>query len=302
MTAAGVTRRSRAPHNLSGLVPLPRAVRAVIAAAVLTASLALASSASATSSLSQNWAGYAVHGTTFQGASASWRQPRPLCQAAQPRYSAMWVGLGGYSLTSGALEQVGTELDCVQGHVASSAWYELVPSPSHTLAMPVRPGDLITASVTAAGGGVTVAINDVTRHRSFRRTFAPTTLDVSSAEWILEAPSACVPDTVFCRTLPLADFKQATFTNVRAQAAGGTVGGIVSSAWQHSKIVLGPGGTQFVGTGAGTTAVGTAHPSSPSNRGSAFTISYGQRYVPATQLYGSRMRPGPQTIVHPGRS
>ncbi len=302
MTAAGAARRSRAPHNLCGQVPPLTAVRAVIVAAVLTATVALAPSASAAGSLSQNWAGYAAHGTTFQRVSASWHQPELLCQAGQPRYSAMWVGLGGYSLTSGALEQVGTELDCIQGHVSSSAWYELVPNPSHTLAMRVRPGDLIAASVTAGGGGVTVAIDDVTQHRSFRRTFTPTTADVSSAEWILEAPSSCVPGTVFCRTLPLAEFRQAKFTNVRAQAADGAIGGIVSSAWQHSKIVLGPGGVQFVGGGSGATAVGTAHPGSPTNSGTSFTISYGQRYVPATEAYGSRMRPGPQSIVHPGRS
>jgi hypothetical protein len=43
----------------------------------------------------------------------------------------MWVGLGGYKLTSPAVEQVGTELDCVGGHPSSSAWYELAPSASH---------------------------------------------------------------------------------------------------------------------------------------------------------------------------
>ncbi len=276
-------------------------VRALITAAVVTTLLALAPGASASSSLSQNWAGYAVHGAAFKRVSASWHQPRLVCQAGQTRYSAMWVGLGGYSLTSQALEQVGTELDCVHGHVASSAWYELVPSASQTLAMPVRQGDLIAASVTAANGQVTMAIDDVTRHRSFHRTFAPAALDVSSAEWILEAPSACVPGTVFCRTLPLADFKQATFTNVQAQATDGAVGGIVSSAWQRNQIVLGPAGAQFVSNGGGTAAVGTAHPGSPSKRGTSFTISYAQRYVPATQLFRSRMPQGRQSIVHPGR-
>lgn len=266
-----------------------------------TAALALAPSASADTTLSQNWSGYAVHGTNFQWVSASWRQPRPVCAAGQTRYSAMWVGLGGYSLTSGALEQVGTELDCLRGRAASSAWYELVPGPSHTLAMAVRPGDLLAASVSAVGGRVTVAINDVTRHRSFRQTFTPTTFDVSSAEWILEAPSSCVAGTVFCQTLPLANFGRATFSKVRAQATDGTVGGIVSSAWQQTKIVLGPGGTQFVINAGGGGAIGTASPTGLSGSGSSFSISYHQQRGPTPELYGSRMPSGPRTIVHPGR-
>lgn len=282
-------------------MPPSNPLRAVIAGVVVTAALALVPSATAESTLSQNWAGYAVHGTTFQWVSASWRQPRPSCQAGQTRYSAMWVGLGGYSLTSAALEQVGTELDCNRGQATSSAWYELVPGPSHTLALPVRPGDLVAASVSAVDGKLTVAINDVTRHRSFRQTFTPTTLDVTSAEWILEAPSSCVAGTVFCRTLPLADFKQANFSNVRAQAADGTVGGIVNSAWQRTKIVLGPGGTQFVTDTEGGGAIGTAQPSGLSGSGSSFSINYHQQRGPTPELYGMRMPSGRQSIVHPGR-
>lgn len=302
MTAVDVQRRSPEPPNLHGLLPLANPLRALALAVVLTALLGLAPSAGAASTLSQNWAGYAVHGTNFQRVSARWRQPRPVCPAGQTRYSAMWTGLGGYSLTSEAVEQVGTELDCHQGHATSSAWYELVPGPSHTLSIGVRPGDLIAANVSAVGGRVTVAIKNLTRHRSFLRTFTPSTLDVSSAEWILEAPSSCVSGTVFCRTLPLTDFNQASFSNTRAQAASGTVGGIVSSAWQRTEIVLGPGGTQFVGGGLSGTSVGTARPGGVTGSGTSFAITYHQQAGQTPELYGERMPSGRQVIVHPRRS
>ncbi len=263
---------------------------------------ALAPAAAADNSLSQNWAGYAVHGAIFQRVSGSWHQPRPICHPGQTRYSAMWLGLGGYSLTSGAVEQIGTELDCIHGHAASSAWYELVPGPSRTLALPIGPGDLLAASVTAVNGKVTVAIDNLTRHRSFRQTLVPTLLDVSSAEWILEAPSSCVAGTTSCRTLPLADFRHATFTGVRVQRAGGMIGAIVSSAWKRTMISLGPEGTRFVTDRRGGTPVGTAKPTRLTPGGSSFTITYRQRYVPAGVLYEARMRAGPQSLVHRGRS
>ena len=42
---------------------------------------------------------------------------------------AIWVGLGGYSLTSGELEQIGTEADCdAHGRASYYVWYELVPA------------------------------------------------------------------------------------------------------------------------------------------------------------------------------
>ncbi len=302
MTAAGVARRLRATPNLSGPVPARPLVRLLVTLTWALCGLALLPSASAASSLSQNWAGYAIHGASFQSVTGSWRQPRPICPAGQTRYSAMWVGLGGYSLTAGALEQVGTELDCVRGHAASSGWYELVPGPSHTIRLGVRPGDLMTASVTVLGANVTVAINDVTRHRLFQQTLQAPTLDVSSAEWILEAPSSCIAGTAFCRTLPLADFRHAAFTNARAQQAGGTIGAIVNAAWRRTMIVLGAGGMQFVSNGTGAVAVGTARPTRLRHGGSAFSIAYTQRHVPAGTVFGPRIPSGPQSIVHRGRS
>ena len=79
----------------------------------------------------------------------SWTQPHVSCRSKRASYSSVWVGIGGYSVTSPALEQIGTELDCTaSGNVVSSAWYELVPAGSHTTALTVRPGDRVRASAS----------------------------------------------------------------------------------------------------------------------------------------------------------
>jgi hypothetical protein len=249
-----------------------------------------ASAAAQSSTRSQNWAGYALHGRSFQAISARWRQPHAAC-GSKTTYSAMWVGLGGYALTSSAVEQVGTELDCVGGRPRSSAWFELAPSPAHAVHIGVHPGDLIAASVTAAGGRVTVAIGDLTSHNTFQRTVSPTGgLDTSSAEWILEAPSECILGTSACQTLPLANFGHARFTTARAQPVGGSAGTISTSGGEQTKISLGPRGPLFVTNHPGQVAVGTATPSSLSGGGSSFTITYQQRFTPGGLLFAPRVR------------
>jgi hypothetical protein len=267
-------------------------IRAYVAAAATATAIAIlpASAGAQSSARSMNWAGYAVHGQSFQSISARWRQPHAVC-GSNHTYSAMWVGLGGYTLTSTAVEQVGTELDCVGGHVKSSAWFELAPSPSHQVRIGVNPGDLIAASVTTAGGRFTVSISDLTRHRTFQKTVSPAgPMDISSAEWILEAPSECILGTSACQTLPLANFGRTRFGMARAQVAGGPVGTISSAGGEDTKITLGPRAPLFVTNHPGQVAVGTATPSSLINGGSSFTVTYQRKYTPGGLLLGSRAR------------
>ena len=109
--------------------------------------------------------------------------------------SAFWVGLGGSSSTSQALEQIGTSADCdsTTGKPKYYAWYELVPSPSVKIKnLKVAPGDLITTSVNITGADtVLVQVKNRTRKTSFTKSLTFQNPDLSSAEWIAEAPSAC---------------------------------------------------------------------------------------------------------------
>ena len=232
--------------------------------------------ASADTRNSANWSGYAAHrsGVKFTRVSGSWTQPSATCTPGHRTYSAFWVGLGGYSLNSNSLEQIGTEVDCsASGAVRSTAWYELVPAGSRAIHIAVQPGDAMTADVVVVGHDVTVELRDITRQRSFVKRLHAKTIDTTSAEWIAEAPSECVSDTA-CETLPLADFGTATFTSALAQTTTHHVGSVSDPRWGYTSLRLLPGGSRFVVASDTSAQVGEAQPSELTPNGSDFSVSY----------------------------
>jgi Peptidase A4 family len=198
--------------------------------------------ASAATSPSSNWAGYAVSSAdpsapvTYSSVSGTWVQPAASCSASSAAYSAFWVGLGGYS--GSALEQIGTETDCMaSGRATYSVWYELVPAASVPVKLKVFPGNRISANVTVNGQLVIVNLKNLTRKTSFTKRLFMSAPDVSSAEWIAEAPSACTSSGQ-CKTLPLANFGTVSFTSALALLAAGHGGAIVDDAWASTAIEL----------------------------------------------------------------
>jgi hypothetical protein len=258
-------------------VDLARRIALSVTLVALLAALAAPSGAHAASwtTTSSNWAGYASSqpGVSFRRVSATWTAPQAHCGSGGRRYSAVWVGLGGLHSTSRALEQVGTEADCAGGKGYYSAWYELVPDAPVKLGLTIRPGDTISASVTVSGHAVKLFVANRTRGTSFTKRLTAAQVDVSSAEWIVEAPSACIDDGG-CRTLPLADFGTTPFANARATSAAGHSGTITDPAWSAVAITLtpgrGPGSMRF----APEAGAGSAAPADLSPTGDAFTVSY----------------------------
>jgi hypothetical protein len=273
----------------------------ILGGAVLLALWGVAPALADTAS-SSNWSGYAIHraGVRFARVSATWIQPSAVCSRGNPTFSAIWVGLGGFAESANALEQIGTEVDCTaSGRVSAGAWYEVVPSPSHSIRMPVHAGDAMAAAVTVIGHRVLLSLTDLTERRAFRRTLTADAVDVSSAEWIVEAPSACTgPDS--CHALPLADFGSASFRLARVKTAGGHVGAISDRAWRTTKIRLAPGARRYVAYGGSLTA-GTASPTGLSAGGTAFSVRFSPLSVPSNPLAatGAAIRAG--TLVHPTR-
>jgi hypothetical protein len=271
-----------------------RNVRPLVAGVLIAlAALAAAPAAMAGTTKSTNWAGYAIHrpGVSFRDVSANWVQPGVSCVNGQPSYSAVWVGLGGYDPTSGALEQTGTEVDCnAAGGVRSTAWYELVPAPSKAISLPVAPGDAMRATVTVSGHQVVFDLANLTQHRRFHKTLYAPAIDVSSAEWIVEAPSACVGQFA-CQALPLANFGSVTFGSAGAASTTGTAGTIADSRWGRTKIRLTPGGQRFISTADTSSVVGTAAPSTLRGRGSAFDVTYAPASVGAGRSFTPRRSP-----------
>jgi hypothetical protein len=237
------------------------------------------------SDVSSNWAGYVVtdDSTTYTSVTGSWRQPAVACTAADAgASSAFWVGLGGYYTTSETLEQIGTSSDCdpKTGLPTYYAWYELVPDDSVNITkFKVSPGDLVTTSVNVLpdGSSVMLQVKNRTTHQTFTTTKPFPNADLSSAEWVAEAPSAC--DQYRCRQLSLANFGSVQFTKVAA--LGNKIGGTISAnpGWKSTSISLiptqrrgfFPGPDRFAG--AATSPAGAA-PTAPSPDGRGFGIAW----------------------------
>jgi Peptidase A4 family len=238
-----------------------------------------AATASATSS---NWAGYAVtgDGRRYSRVSATWVQPTASCGGAR-RYSAFWVGLGGYHTSSPALEQIGTAADCgASGGAAYSVWYELVPDVPHTSTLTVRPGDTVSASVTVSGHTVRFFLANRTRGTTFSKTLQAARVDLTSAEWIAEAPSAC-DGSGRCQTLPLADFGTAAFASATVTSVAGHTGAIVDPAWPTTAITLSARGRDFGPTRFVTDGVSaSASVSELSSTGDGFAVTYAGENAP----------------------
>jgi hypothetical protein len=188
--------------------------------------------------ISPHWAGYVAtpRAGAFTAVQATWVQPRIRCD--RPNSSvAFWIGLGGAGRRARALEQIGTSADCSDTLVPSySAWSELIPVPARSVELPisVAPGDIITAQVAAGDASVTFTLRNVTTDEAFSTETPVDLLDVSSAEWIVEAPSFCL---LRCSTLPLAHFGTLTFKSTAARMDAHT-GTIKDSAWIHRPIRL----------------------------------------------------------------
>jgi peptidase A4-like protein len=276
------------------LVPL---LAVIVAVALSASSSAQASRAGATSvrnamATSTNWAGYAVTTVdpeatppsptdptppatppTFTSVSGRWVQPAVTCTKPRATFSAFWVGIGGFSPTSQALEQVGTTADCTTaGKARYSMWYELVPAPSVTIKFKVFPGNAIAASVKVNGTRVTLQIRNLTRRTNFTKTFTVAAPDTSSAEWIAEAPSGCNAAGQ-CRQLPLARFRTVTFTQASATTSDGHAGTISDPTWFPTTINL-----EDVASGAfpGQTPISGALPSPLTTTGASFAVAYQQ--------------------------
>jgi hypothetical protein len=254
-------------------------VRAWLTGAVVgLVSLTAASTALAQPSVSEssNWSGYAVHrsGVTFHSVSGTWREPKVSCQSGKETFSSYWVGIGGYSANSKALEQTGTEVDCTSsGKVRAFAWYELVPSPSVPIKLQVPPGDLIQGQVSIIGRTVTLVLRDLTRKTQFSKILNASPVDVTSAEWIVEAPSECL-GLYNCVTLPLADFGSAPFASAAAQTAAGQSGSIAAPLWNATEIKLVPHRSPATLGHHHLGRSGKATPSLLQAGGSAFSVAY----------------------------
>jgi Peptidase A4 family len=169
-----------------------------------------------TAATSENWAGYVAAGAAgaFTSVSSSWAEPTATCGASET-FSSFWVGLDGAGTDT--VEQTGTEADCANGAATYQGWFEMFPDAPVFYDNPVQPGDAMSASVVANGGGsFTLTLTDSTEGWTQTTQQTSDTAQLGSAEIIAEAPSDG-------QVLPLTDFGTVQFTDalVNNEAVGG---------------------------------------------------------------------------------
>ncbi len=265
--------RQRRPQTL---VVMP-GLRAALALAVALGTLARPAAAGAQAlARSENWAGYAVTARApFRRVLGEWVQPAPRCTPGAASYSAFWVGLGGFKPSSRKLEQIGTDSDCGSGgHVHVYAWYELIPSAPVNLPLAVRSGDRIAASVTVAGSSIALHIRDLTDGAVAEVTRHMRTPDLTSAEWIAEAPTGCEEGR--CRVLPLANFGTVSFSDSLSALVGQPLLAIESGRYQVTRLDLTAGGSGSSGIDSSSSASSLPLLASagPLAGASAFSVSF----------------------------
>ncbi|HEY1834006.1 MAG TPA: G1 family glutamic endopeptidase, partial [Solirubrobacteraceae bacterium] len=146
------------------------------------------------------------------------------------------IGLGGYRAHAKALEQIGTDADCTRaGQASYSSWLELVPAGPVALRIAVHPGDRMSATLSVAGHQVTLRLRDASTGQHLVKRLRMKRVDVSSAEWIVEAPSRCEAK---CQTLALTDFGSASFTGAAAKTRDGHTGSLGDAAWSTTRLIL----------------------------------------------------------------
>ena len=186
---------------------------------------------------SSNWAGYAVtHRKPFTSVTGRWVQPAATCADLSSTYSAFWVGLGGFSRSSFAVEQTGTIANCLNGSPYYTAWYELYPKPPVLLRLAVRSGDTFSATVSVSKQIVLIRLKNVTTGKLFTKRLHMRRPDVGSAEWVAEAPTGC-DYTGSCSTLPLTNFGTVAFSHGTATVRGHK-GRISDPVWSATTIEL----------------------------------------------------------------
>jgi Peptidase A4 family len=227
-------------------VRIVRIVAAIAAASWLGIDVAAASAnASTAPTPTAQWSGYAVTNPTggtdgFTSVTATWKQPAATCHSGVAS-SAFWVGLGGFSSDSNRIEQIGAATDCTSANRPKYyAWYDLPPNAGVILKLKVRPADVMTASVhmNATRTRVSLRIVDTTTGSTYATDLRVESPDVTSAEWITEAPSSCNAYGA-CQSIPLANFGKVAFTKIET-VANGHQGTITDKHWQDTAIKLVP--------------------------------------------------------------
>jgi hypothetical protein len=191
---------------------------------------------------SLNWSGYAVTPSSPVTAVSS-TFTVPTAGLVPPGFAATWAGIGGFVSGSQDLIQAGVgEQSFPDDPVLGPqyyAWYELLPASETPLTncsgdpnCTVTPGDQVTVNITqGSGSNWNISMTDANKW-SWSQT-VPYSSSRSSAEWIQEAPTLLVAQTLMAPVGTVHFGPTSTFT------AGGSSQTIAQGG--PTEVVLGTG-------------------------------------------------------------
>lgn len=210
-----------------------------------------------TDSFSLNWSGYAAitgtstHPNPTYGSvtrvSGSWVIPTLTPNVNGDTFSSAWVGIDGF--VSPVVEQIGTDHFVINGDPTYRAWFSLFPAPTQVIdGFPVNPGDIIEGRVVYKGqddSGNSIFCLSIKNHTQkvmfsiIQHTLPGQPAHLSSAEWIVEAPSIADPriPCINLAFLPLANFNTISFHKCETKI-NGRVGGIENRHWTFDAITM----------------------------------------------------------------
>lgn len=142
--------------------------------------------------------------------SAEWRVPSILQSSAGD--ASTWIGLQS---SSGAFIQIGTTEDSPMGFhsVYAGFWSDdqVHFHPQRTFSSTVRPGDLMSASISDSEHGWRMQITDTRDHSRFVKTIPIVKADFNEAEWFQEDPTDELTDS----PLPYPRLSRVRLTNLK---------------------------------------------------------------------------------------
>lgn len=137
---------------------------------------------------SSNWSGYIDRGGPFTSVTGTFNVPTVTTDGGTD--NSQWIGVDGDSNNDLIQAGVAETVSSFSGHVTVYAWWEVLPAAETPITMPVAMGDSVSVTITQVGGSAwTIRIADLTNGRSFTTTQSYTG-ELTSAEWILEAPTS----------------------------------------------------------------------------------------------------------------
>lgn len=158
---------------------------------------------------SSNWSGYIVSAGPYSEVEGTFTVPELTSYVPNADF-AEWVGIDGFPKGNDSLIQAGVLEEWEDSNtIGIGAWWEILPAPATFIpptAISVYPGDQVSVTISQVSGSEwSIVLYDQTSGQTFSTEQAYDGPE-SSAEWIVEAPTADNAQTTLAPFSPDVDF------------------------------------------------------------------------------------------------